>query len=226
MHSIDRPFRIQFLAALGGVALILAACSSSTASTAPSAAAPSVAAPSTAASAAAGGPVTLATTSGAVGTYLTGADGKTLYVFTPDSKDKTACVDACATKWPPVVIVGAAPAAPTGVTGALTTFARPDGSMQLEINGRPLYYYAGDAKAGDTTGQGVGGKWFVASPRWHSPVGGPVRICGHSLLLISHRASARRDTRERSRVSRLWLTGRRHEACPTGPCRPRSRRSC
>ena len=112
MHSIDRPFRIQFLAALGGVALILAACSSSTASTAPSAAAPSVAAPSTAASAAAGGPVTLATTSGAVGTYLTGADGKTLYVFTPDSKDKTACVDACATKWPPVVIVGAAPAAP------------------------------------------------------------------------------------------------------------------
>jgi predicted lipoprotein with Yx(FWY)xxD motif len=117
--------------------------------------------------------VVLATASGAVGTYLTGADGKTLYVFTPDSKDKTACVDACATKWPPVVITGSAPAAPAGVTGALTTFARPDGSMQLEINGRPLYYYGGDAKAGDTTGQGVGGKWFVAAPDGSLPSAAP-----------------------------------------------------
>ncbi len=112
MHSTTRPFRIQFLTAVGGIALVLAACSSSAATTAPSVAAPSVAAPSTAASAAAGGAVTLATASGAVGTYLTGADGKTLYVFTPDSADKTACVDACATKWPPLVIVGDAPAAP------------------------------------------------------------------------------------------------------------------
>ena len=174
MHSINRPFRIQFLAAIGGVALILAACSSSGATTAPSAAAPSVAAPSTGASAAAGGgAVVLATGSGAVGAYLTGTDGKTLYVFTPDSKDKSACVDACATKWPPVVIVGAAPAAPSGVTGALTTFARPDGSMQLEINGHPLYYYGGDAKAGDTTGQGVGGKWFVAAPDGSMPSAAP-----------------------------------------------------
>jgi hypothetical protein len=33
----------------------------------------------------------------------------------------------------------------------------------------PLYYYAKDAKAGDTTGQGVGGKWFVASPTGAAP---------------------------------------------------------
>ncbi len=158
MHSTNRPFRITFLTAIGGLALVLAACSSSGASTAPSAAAPSAAA-----SAVAGGPVTLATSTGAVGAYLTGADGKTLYVFTPDSASKSTCVDACATKWPPLIVSGAAPTAPSGVTGALTTFARPDGSMQLAINGRPLYYYGGDAKAGDTTGQGVGGKWFVAS---------------------------------------------------------------
>ena len=36
--------------------------------------------------------------------------------------------------------------------------------MQVAINGSPLYYFAKDAKAGDTNGQGVGGKWFVASP--------------------------------------------------------------
>jgi hypothetical protein len=50
------------------------------------------------------------------------------------------------------------------VTGALTTFARPDGKMQVAINGRPLYYFAADSKAGDTTGQGFAGKWFVATP--------------------------------------------------------------
>ena len=50
------------------------------------------------------------------------------------------------------------------MTGQLTTFARPDGTMQVAYNGIPLYYFAGDTKAGDTTGQGKNGKWFVASP--------------------------------------------------------------
>ena len=58
-----------------------------------------------------------------------------------------------------------------GVTGALTTFARPDGTMQVAINGFPLYYYSGDTKAGDTTGQGKFGKWFVASPTGAAPAG-------------------------------------------------------
>lgn len=173
MHSTIRPFRITFLTAIGGIALVLAACSSSGASTAPSAAA---AAPSTAPSAAAGGAetYTVAVTNGAVGAFLTGEDGKTLYVFTPDSKDKTTCVDACATKWPPFTITAADTLKPdAGVTGALATFARPDGTLQVTVNGRPLYYYGGDAKAGDTTGEGVGGKWFVASPDGSLPSAAP-----------------------------------------------------
>ena len=28
----------------------------------------------------------------------------------------------------------------------------------------PLYFYASDANPGDTTGQGVGGVWFVVAP--------------------------------------------------------------
>ena len=63
------------------------------------------------------------------------------------------------------------------MTGALTTFARPDGKMQVAINGRPLYYFAADSKAGDTTGQGVGGKWFVATPTGVTAVPGRL-ACG------------------------------------------------
>ena len=97
--------------------------------------------------------------------FLTGEDGKTLYVFTPDSANTSTCVDACATSWPPLVVDSTDTLkAGDGVTGKLTTFARPDGTMQVAYNGIPLYYFAKDAKAGDVTGQGVGGKWFVASP--------------------------------------------------------------
>ena len=107
---------------------------------------------------------------GAVGAFLTGKDGKTLYVFTPDSANKSTCTDQCATNWPPFTVpAGTTPKADSGVTGTLTTFARADGTQQVAINGLPLYYFAKDTKAGDTNGQGVGGKWFVATPNGAMP---------------------------------------------------------
>jgi predicted lipoprotein with Yx(FWY)xxD motif len=33
----------------------------------------------------------------------------------------------------------------------------------VTYGGRPLYYFAGDAKAGDTNGQGVRGVWFAVT---------------------------------------------------------------
>ena len=111
-----------------------------------------------AASAGAAGATAIAVANGAVGAFLTGADGMTLYIFKKDSAGKSACEGGCATNWPPLVADGGAvPTAGDGVTGALTTFARPDGSMQVAYKGAPLYYYAGDTAAGDTNGQGVGG---------------------------------------------------------------------
>ena len=164
MRSSHMTFRIKVLAALGGLVLVASACSSSgAASSAPSAK------PGTAASAAAsqGGGTThaVAVANGALGAYLTGENGMTLYVFTPDSADKSTCTDACAAKWPPFTVAAADTLKPdAGVTAKLSTFARPDGTLQVTLNGAPLYYYAADTKAGETSGQGVGGKWFVASP--------------------------------------------------------------
>jgi predicted lipoprotein with Yx(FWY)xxD motif len=102
---------------------------------------------------------------GSVGAYLTGEDGRTLYTFKPDSANTSTCTGGCAGSWPPFVVgAGDTLTAGSGVSGKLTTFARTDGSMQVAYNGAPLYYFASDAKAGDTNGQGVGGKWFVAAP--------------------------------------------------------------
>ena len=166
--TISRP-RSLAIVALGGLALIAAACSSTggAATAAPSAAAIG----SRAIRRGTGGRPSRSTSpTAAPGAFLTGKDGMTLYVFTPDSANKSTCVDKCATTWPPfIVAAGSTPKAGTGVTGALTTFARADGTMQVAINGMPLYYYAADTKAGDTTGQGVGGKWFVASPSGAAP---------------------------------------------------------
>jgi predicted lipoprotein with Yx(FWY)xxD motif len=166
MSPIPSTFRTRTIAALAGIVLLVAACSSAGATTAPSLAAAATPAPSFASSpGASGGGYTVAVATGSVGSFLTGEDGKTLYTFASDSANTTACTDACAAKWPPFVLEGSETVkAGDGVTGTLATFARPDGAMQVTYNGIPLYYFGGDGKAGDTTGQGFGGKWFVASP--------------------------------------------------------------
>ena len=172
LATVRRP-RIQLLGALVGLALVAAGCSSAGggASAAASSAA-SAAASTGGAAASAGGAADVGVGNGAVGAFLTGKDGKTLYVFTPDSANKSTCTDQCATNWPPFTVpAGTTPKADSGVTGTLTTFARADGTQQVAINGLPLYYFAKDTKAGDTSGQGVGGKWFVRRrpARCHHP---------------------------------------------------------
>lgn len=103
--------------------------------------------------------------SGSIGAYLTGEDGRTLYTFKPDSANTSTCTESCAQTWPQFVVTADDTLkAGSGVTGTLTTFARPDGTTQVAYNGAPLYYFKSDTKAGDTNGQGMSGSWFVAAP--------------------------------------------------------------
>jgi predicted lipoprotein with Yx(FWY)xxD motif len=113
------------------------------------------------------GPAVVMTKTGSAGTYLTDGSGKSLYLFAADSGGKSVCTGACAAAWPPLTTNGK-PTAGSGATGSmLTTFTRSDGTTQVVYNGHPLYYYAADTAAGQTTGQGLnqfGGLWWLVSP--------------------------------------------------------------
>jgi predicted lipoprotein with Yx(FWY)xxD motif/plastocyanin len=99
------------------------------------------------------------------GLFLVDDQGKTLYEYTKDTANTSTCYDQCAAAWPPFLTNGA-PLAGTGITASLLgTTTRTDGKTQVTYSGHPLYYFAKDQKPGDITGQGVGGVWFVLSPR-------------------------------------------------------------
>jgi len=171
------------LASLAAIALLAAACSSSDGATpSPTTAPPaSVAPPSAAASPSASAeespsassastdyPLAVATVS--AGKTLTGEDGKTLYFFKADTKGsgKSTCNADCATNWPPYTLDPDETLKPTSdASGTVTMITRDDGSKQVAYNGWPLYYFKGDAAAGDSNGQNInafGGIWVIAAP--------------------------------------------------------------
>jgi len=100
-----------------------------------------------------------ATVDAKIGKVLTDESGMTLYIFDKDTPNTSNCARGCAQSWPPYT--AAAGDAPEGQFGII---ARADGSRQWTINGQPLYYWVSDRKAGDTTGDGVGGVWHVVRP--------------------------------------------------------------
>ncbi|MGH7156215.1 MAG: COG4315 family predicted lipoprotein, partial [Acetobacteraceae bacterium] len=79
----------------------------------------------------------------------------------------SACNDACATAWPPMMTSGA-PIAGTGVMGGMLGTIQRTGGSQVTYDGKPLYYFVGDHSAGTVAGQGIthfGGSWYLVSPR-------------------------------------------------------------
>ena len=104
--------------------------------------------------------------SATLGKYLIGSNGMTLYTYAPDTTTASNCTGQCAVNWPPYTITDTSVLAnlQAGVSGQAGTITRADGSMQVTYNGHPLYFYAKDMQSGDTTGQGVGGVWYVVTP--------------------------------------------------------------
>jgi predicted lipoprotein with Yx(FWY)xxD motif len=97
-------------------------------------------------------------------TILTDINGKTLYYFTQDALHNVACTTGCIDSWPPLLYSGTGTvSASTSLSGTLATEKTANGN-QVVYNGHYLYTYSGDSAPGDTRGQGIGGKWYVATP--------------------------------------------------------------
>lgn len=94
---------------------------------------------------------------GAGGKIYTDAKGMTLYTYDKDSAGKSACNGDCATNWPPLMA-----AADAKDEGEWTVVTRDDGAKMWAYEGKPLYTFVQDKKAGDMTGEGKGGVWHVA----------------------------------------------------------------
>jgi predicted lipoprotein with Yx(FWY)xxD motif len=115
---------------------------------------------------AAGSAAAVKTRHGKLGTFLVNGHGRTLYLFQKDKTPRSKCSGACATDWPPLLTSGKATASGSARKALLGTSKRSDGTTQVTYKGHPLYTYAGDAKAGDTLGQGVsayGARWYAVT---------------------------------------------------------------
>ena len=110
-------------------------------------------------------PASLAVTqTPALGQFLTDGAGRTLYLYTKDTKDTTVCYGKCEQAWPPLLTVDK-PSLGSGVDASLLgTTTRKDGTLQVTYAGWPLYYFAKDTAPGEVTGQGVQQVWYVVGP--------------------------------------------------------------
>jgi predicted lipoprotein with Yx(FWY)xxD motif len=171
-------WRLPTLALSLAVAVLLAACGSSTsksgsggvygstpATSTPTSTTAPTAAPTTTPTPVAASSV-IVRQNMRLGQILADAQGRTLYQFLPEKGGRVVCTGACLRAWPadlaPSVAAGA------GVKGQLAVIARADGGQQVTYNTWPLYFFSGDSGPDQTNGQGIvgfGGKWLAATPR-------------------------------------------------------------
>ena len=89
----------------------------------------------------------------------------TLYTFDKDTAGASTCTGECAKAWPEFWVYNNDKlVAPSGVKGKLGTIKLSDTTMQVTLDGKPLYFFAKDAKPGDATGDNVGNVWHVVKP--------------------------------------------------------------
>lgn len=146
--------------------VLLAACGSNV---------PTGSAPNNNASSSGTSTVAMSTINGA--SVLVDKAGAALYSNDQDKTGKLQCVSSdCTAIWAPLTVpAGSKPTGASGVTGALATVRRPDGSSQVTLNGKPLYTFSFDHGSGQVTGNGAKDSFAGTNFTWHSatPSGTP-----------------------------------------------------
>lgn len=94
------------------------------------------------------------------GMLVDSTNNMTLYTFDKDTMNKSNCMGDCLGAWPALT------AANGNMTmGQYSSFQRDDGSYQWAVNGKPLYYFVKDNKAGDMMGNNVKNVWHVVKTK-------------------------------------------------------------
>jgi predicted lipoprotein with Yx(FWY)xxD motif len=96
------------------------------------------------------------------------AQGRTLYELSPETSTHLLCKSSeCLKAWPPVTVPSRSSKLieGSGVHGHLAILRRSNGTLQLTLNGHPLYRFSGDSGKDESNGQGIksfGGTWHAA----------------------------------------------------------------
>jgi predicted lipoprotein with Yx(FWY)xxD motif len=101
------------------------------------------------------------------GMILVSASGRTLYRYTKDSKHVNRCTSdsVCNKYWPPLLVKPTAKvtAGAGAKTALLGTIKAAHNMRQVTYAGFPLYFFAGDSKAGQVKGQNFLKEWYVVN---------------------------------------------------------------
>ncbi len=148
--------RVMTLCVVG--VLGLAACGSSAGSSSAGPYATQKAATATSGAATASGTTLAVASTTSRGDVLVDGAGRTLYLFEKDSGTTSACTGGCVSVWPPLSGAGKI----SGSSGVDTT-KLGNAHGQVTYNGHLLYYFSGDAVAGDMKGVDIDG-WYPVTP--------------------------------------------------------------
>ncbi len=112
----------------------------------------------------------------AVGTYLADPAGMTLYTLTRDTPGVSTCIGNCSQIWP-IFYVEPPVVAPSLIPSSdFARITRTDGGFQTTYQGKPLYWYSGDTKPGQTNGEGFNNIWTVATVAGTPPPPTPTTV--------------------------------------------------
>ncbi|MFI1397745.1 hypothetical protein [Streptomyces sp. NPDC020681] len=98
-----------------------------------------------------------------LGKILVDESGRTLYGFTKDKSGTSNCDTDCIAVWPALTSAKDVTAGAGAQAALLKETKLAEGAEQAVYGDWPLYYYVGDATAGDVNGQGLDGEWFVVA---------------------------------------------------------------
>ena len=100
---------------------------------------------------------------------LVDGQGMALYTSDEETGGKVLCTSgACGAIWTPLTVASKnSLTSPPPLAKKLGTVARPDGSTQVTLDGRPLYTFSFDHSAGQVNGDGTQDSFDGTDFTWH-----------------------------------------------------------